>query len=291
MRRPISFGVFANDDAMVMIRIFSVRFNVTETSASNICEKPFFVLNFGTSGTFNSVWSAIWISSSVCYNFCPFFIIFHSSQRQSLLLPAEWPCIFRAYHLFTFRSRLLSVWFIVDAVKIPHKKPKRTFFQPFDYSFGCMVAAIAFACRLLYKCIDFITCSMEIQIEKKNNRLQIAVGTKNYRNRLKPRTCKPTINVVDLNNYAILFFYWLFVADSNWAAFKYDYHKSLHWQRLVTFTSFPSWIIHFSLVPQIIVERKLFTADDNCADNFDQRWTTQHYPKSIGAKGTTLLWI
>lgn len=42
------------------------------------------------------LWSAIWISSSVFVVtfFCPFFIIFHSSQRQSILLPVKWPCIF-----------------------------------------------------------------------------------------------------------------------------------------------------------------------------------------------------
>lgn len=54
------------------------------------------------------LWSAIWISSPVFVVtfFCPFFIIFHSSQRQSTLLPVKWPCIFLMHliclHFFVY---------------------------------------------------------------------------------------------------------------------------------------------------------------------------------------------
>lgn len=64
-----------------------------------------------------SVWSAIWISCFDSLQFLPIFIFgssesfFILSQRQSILLPTEWPCIFSvffflslsiAYHMFTF---------------------------------------------------------------------------------------------------------------------------------------------------------------------------------------------
>lgn len=64
------------------------------------------------------LWSAIWISSSVFVVtfFCPFFIIFHSSQRQSILLPVKWPCIFLVHLICLHFFCVVSDGFTIPSV-------------------------------------------------------------------------------------------------------------------------------------------------------------------------------
>lgn len=83
--------------------------------------------------------SAIWISFAcfVATFFCQFFIIFHSSQLQSILLPAEWPCIFLVHLICLHFSFVIPISTIMFVMVLIHCQLPLSFFLAHSFSL-CM---------------------------------------------------------------------------------------------------------------------------------------------------------